>query len=817
MIEIFNFLGDCKSCSICTFDLGYHLLYCQAGTLKAGSEIPLSISEECWGILSPYNVIYHLLIDDQPFISKMDMSELHRLFPDLEYLTVRRTNLSEVGVWNQLGTWKLVGQVFHRLQEINLDSNSISLVKGGSFDGIFSLEKLSLMNNTFPTIETKSWPFCFRLEKGELKIQPSVEVVKDYDPYQPTTIEREYCDFPGGGGETMSTFVDECILEKNDTSTLDCSAANLAINWYALPCLKSSHFKKGLKRIKVPFTKESKLQDDDYMMINCNVAYFVLSDFKQNSEANKVKSTLVIYALDIDLKLLKDHTSNLTKEVTIFSDRVISMEPLNIWYKLTIRARVVLITSPIIMEMPLNDFIADRSLHFKREKLIALDDDSTLYSQQFGLVDIVEEYKKPKKKSSVCVPITMSKTNVPEQAYLYDDFFMKLVGTCLHTKVRTDPSLARKMAKRYLALSDEKGFMRFRNLVYKTDNIHRKIHMVPLYSLHHLKQFVDEMVDRMKGYKTREETKTLKMFDLSRDAAKSRNELDQMVWKMDFQAQKHKLLVSGMQESSSIDWDFYEKQVSKTQAFYTKVTTNTLGFLVDSQSKVEKMMVANRKVDRETINAEVGSSKLIVKDYKLVVKENTMRQIKYHEDLKTSLQVLVIVLGEVIADIVVETIANGLYHSVRYVAEMSGMVFDAAIIGNPPSASEVVSKSFDLFEKMGDIVIRVSRVTREIVGIIEASGSYDDFEPVFTNDLSEALQTVSKMDELDDALEDFDFKSDRIYDILEPMFKVFDPQKLQKQLKNVVRTGRDFVDEVSIPFSKRDISKNLSLCAAYAI
>lgn len=778
------------------------MLYCQAGTLKAGSEIALSISEECWGILSPYNDIYQLLIDDQPFITKMDMSELHRFFPDLEYLTVRRTNLTDVGVWDQLGTWKLLGQVFHRLQEINLDSNSISHVKGGSFDGIFSLEKLSLMNNSVPTIETRSWPLCFRLEKGELQIQPSgVDVVKDYDLFQPTTVEREYCDFPGGGGETMSNFVDECIIDGDDKSTLDCSTANLAINWYALPCLKTNHFKKGLTRIKIPFPKESKPQDHYFNNINCNVAQDVLKSLTRFPDANRVKSTLIFYAMDFDLRLLKYHTSTKsTKEVTIFADRVINSEPLNITYKLKIRARVVLIKSPIIMTMPLNDFIGNRSLHFKREKLIVLDDDTTLYSQQFGLVDIVEEYR----KTSVCVPTTMPKTSDPKEAYLYDDLFLKLVGTCLHSKVRKDPSLTRKMAKKYLAFSDEKGFMRFRNLIYQTDNIHEKIHMVPLYSLYHLKEFVDEMVDRLRGYKTREDTKTLKMFLLSRDASKSRKDLDLMEWKMFEHVDRHKTLVNHMQESSSIGWDYFETQVSEAQAYYNNVSTNTLGFLVDSQTKVEQMMIANRKVDVLTINAEVGSAKSIVRTMKKVVQENTRQQIKYHEELKDSLKDLVNVLWQVMIQVEVESIANMVYYRARYMAEMIGVVIDTAT-GNLPSAAEVTSKTFDLFEKMEDVIRRTSRVMNEILGILEAldsNDSYDDFEPVFTNDLREALQGVSKMDELDDALSDFEVKSDLIYGDLEPLFKIFDPSMLKKQLHKVVKAGRDFVESVSSSYCK---------------
>ena len=395
---------------------------------------------------------------------------------------------------------------------------------------------------------------------------------------------------------------------------------------------------------------------------------------------------------------------------------------------------------------------------------------------------------------------------------MYDDFFLKLVGTCLHRYVRIDPSSTRKMAKKYLAFSDDKGFMRFRNLVYKTDNVRSKIHIVPLYSLPHLKQFVDEMVDRMKGYKTREETKTLKMFDLSRDAAQSRNDIKLLQSQMVQIINLHKKLPTYIQDSSSTLWTNLETLVSETQVYYKNVTINTLVFLNDSQKKVEKMMFANRKVDVLTINAEVGSAKLIVKDMKKVVKENTRRQIKYHADLKESLKDLVDVLVKNIIQIAIETELNQLYHRVRYVAEMTGMVVDAAI-GNPPSASDAVSKTFDVFEKMGEFIIRANRVMMEILGIFETLDNYDDFEPVFTSNLSEALQAVSMMDELDDALNDYEDKSERIYAHLDQMNKIFDPAELKKQLMTVVNNGRDFVEEVSIPFRNLEISKNLSLCA----
>ena len=215
-------------------------------------------------------------------------------------------------------------------------------------------------------------------------------------------------------------------------------------------------------------------------------------------------------------------------------------------------------------------------------------------------------------------------------------------------------------------------------------------------------------------------------------------------------------------------------------------------------------LIANRKVDVLTINAEVGSAKSIVRTMKKVVQENTRQQIKYHEELKDSLKDLVNVLWQVMIQVKVESIANMVHYRARYMAEMIGVVIDTAT-GNLPSAAEVTSKTFDLFEKMEDVIRRTSRVMNEILGILEAldsNDSYDDFEPVFTNDLREALQGVSKMDELDDALSDFEVKSDLIYGDLEPLFKIFDPSMLKKQLHKVVKAGRDFVESVSSSYCK---------------
>ena len=70
----------------------YDGMYCGPGSLK--EEIATDLTH-CHGLIED-NVIYRLLLVDQPEVKQMRMSELAKLFPDLKYLSIRRTNLSEI-------------------------------------------------------------------------------------------------------------------------------------------------------------------------------------------------------------------------------------------------------------------------------------------------------------------------------------------------------------------------------------------------------------------------------------------------------------------------------------------------------------------------------------------------------------------------------------------------------------------------------------------------------------------------------------------------------------------------------------------------
>ena len=797
--HIFVLIGDCRSCPICKFIPNYDLFYCIPGRLKIQDKNHFGLQLWCPDLIKS-NVIYRLVLEDQPQLLVFSIFELKRNFPDLKYLSIRKTGLSEIvpDIAYQYHDSQ-DAQIFYWLREINLDSNMLSDINGGVFDGMFTLKRLSLLNNTSPRLETKSWPLCYSLEKGELQIQPpNIEVIQNFNFDAPSKIEEKYCQL--GKGQfyrpygILTDFISKCNINRRvSKSTWDCSRGNLATDWYVLPCLKliDFNFKDKLEHIIIPFSHENKefdsVKGDN---IDCRVGRHVLEDLTKYPEINRNKSQLILYGINIDLKLLIDHTSSdYTQKVTVYADRVFLSEPLKITYKLYIRARIVHLVHPILMTLPFKDFIAHRSLHFKKMTSIIYDQDTAMYHTQFGgLIDIVEEKPWTYQGKPGCIPKSESKDKRSIDPW-YDDIFLKLALICLRSKVKVNPFLARKLAKTYVYLPNKSILaMRFQSLLDQTTNLDELIHPVPVSSLDSLQFFTSEMTERLKHHEDREQRKKEQIFHLSNNAVESRRDLDIMHKQMRRNFENNQKIISFIQESSSIEWETFKEVTLLTQKKFDNTMKGIVTFLDGSMNITNTMLIEDKDRLLTTAKNQVDTEEKHVEDANMNLVHIYQSQKANSDSLKLELKELdravKIAKENMIADSVVGGILGVLKGIGKIVLGIKTGDFGGAFEG-----------AVDLFKDTLKLIVDALQIDKELKTIGGVSG--DQFVVTFTKNLTVALESASKMTGIEKKFSEMKVQAEITYEKLRDISVVTNSAYIKKKMFSVAAAGQSLVIEVS--------------------
>ena len=738
----------------------------------------------------------------------MDMSELHRFFPDLKYLTVRDTNLTSIGIWKEpKEDWKLAGQVFFWLREINLDSNLISTIEGGTLEGIFSLKRLSMTNNTSsPSIETKSWPFCYRLEKGELEIQPSIEVIKNFDYKTPTKVEEEYC---GYENQSISVeFNQHCIVSEynpDQPPTMDCSGANMSINWYLLPCLRRvlipiSSYKPSIEKIKIPFVKTSwrgDIQDE----FDCEVGRDVLKSLTKDPQSNGLKSELVLYGINIDLKILEIHTeAAYTQNVVIYADKVFLSAPLSITYNLDIKARIVHLEHPIILIQDFSSFMGSRLHHFKTEKILVYNEATRLSYQKFGeapTIQIVEAPLEKKINRATCVPKAEHQSQ-SDHWYGLNDLFLKLASVCLKSQAKSNPSMTRKIAEEYVLLSNnEANSWRFQKLVGQTDDIAERIHPVPTFSLPTLEKFVSEMKERLGAIGKQEEMKKDKIFHLSRDAVTSKRRIELLHHQLDKNYKLFRVQMNLFHETSKLNWKKLRQLSEANHEMYNNTSMEIFTYLSGASNITNQIQINKVKLLIKTSKAQVDTEKEHLDDQHLTLRTNIDSQYYWYHKLNTSYTELDKAIESAEFDLRNESIVKGVVTVLGFFSWLAGAVVSA--IASGPGAVPV-SDSFIPFKFVTMILdvihpaIRASKAMKELKRTNFTLSNY-------TGNLKEALTEASKLKKVKLQFGDLRGEADYIYQELLKTAIVTNPINLKRKLYTVADVGEAYVLQV-VAFSK---------------
>ena len=107
----------------------------------------------------------------------------------------------------------------------------------------------------------------------------------------------------------------------------------------------------------------------------------------------KTQKNLTIYDTIFDLAELESHTrcerKCFTEQVVIKADTVYMSKPLQIFYNLTIRARIVTINYPLSMVIRKDQFKLLKTT-FMEENLIVFRNNLTMRHRKYGLIEIFD-------------------------------------------------------------------------------------------------------------------------------------------------------------------------------------------------------------------------------------------------------------------------------------------------------------------------------------------------------------------------------------------------------------------------------------------
>ena len=742
-----------------------------------------------------------MVVENQPYINRLDIVELHRIFPDLKYLTVKDTNLTDIGIWKESkGDWGSAGQVFFWLREINLDSNLISVIGGGIFDGIFTLKRLSLINNTLPSIETKSWPFCYRLEKGELEIQPSIEVIKNFDYEASTKVEEEYCRYEKQS--ISSEFEQHCNLRNR---TMDCSGANMSINWYFLPCLRAllpdnGYLKPTIEKIKIPFMKTSWREDiqDEF---DCEVGRRVLKSLTIDPESNKLKSKLVLYGINIDLKILQNQTKeNYTQSVVIYADKVYLSAPLSITYNLDIKARIVHLEHPIILIQNLSSFVESKLPHFKTEKLLVYNKKTRLSYQRFGnapAIQIVEASLEKKMNRSTCVPKSEHQSYF-ENWHGFNDLFLKLASICLKNQVKSNPSKTRKIAKEYVVLSNnEANSWLFQKLVGQTDDIAERIHPVPTFSLLSLEEFVSEMKERLKAIGQQKATKKDKIFHLSRDAATMKSSLEELRIQNDKDYVVYQLQMSFSHNIAKLDWDLLKDISNISHVMFHNTSMAMFTYFSGAINITNQIQINKVKLMIETSKAQVETEWEHLEDQRLTLNSNLDSQYFWFMKFNTTCGEAQKAIDGAKFDLQNESIANGIFAAFGFLIKLA-----LGIINDDVDVESILP--WNIVKDIMDLILPTVHANKAMMELELHNFTFNHD----TENLTVALSEASKLTEVNLKFSSLRLEADYIYQKLLKTSIVTNPINLKRKLYAVADVGETFVSQ-GIAFSKELLEYNV--------
>ena len=407
------------------------------------------------------------------------------------------------------------------IRQMSLGKNNISSIEPGAFDRLVSLQFLDLSDNPASDYITNSWHFCHSLNHKTLNVQQNGgKVKKDYkvdaftddycnikEPCNPDCIES-LCDNDGGHLKCEGS-IDDLFCELKDTN---------------------------FKSISFLFPKDSEiLPVENFYEAESNSYFREFNQINGKSNMTKYLKDLKLYGTKFDLAKLETHVGLRTESVTVFADTVYmskSIEP--VFYRLSVRARVVSVSEDIWMNMTHKQFFstfeADQPVDnwANVEEIITDVGDTSFAIRKLGFIEVQQAItlSTALPQENLCSPrifdVSQYETehNTPP-AIFFDRAQINLLRLAVRTlaSTRSNPTLALNMADHVLQktsnpaiVADKKAYIVAQKLIRDKEILTSHTRNVPFYSTKVIKDLAQVMYDRMSDY-ARNETNLMNKLD----------------------------------------------------------------------------------------------------------------------------------------------------------------------------------------------------------------------------------------------------------------------------------------------------------------
>ena len=294
---------------------------------------------------------------------------------------------------------------------------------------------------------------------------------------------------------------------------------------------------KPLYRSKVSFTFPKDDEDpptfDDLSTCVHSTLFSELQVYSEKLTA--FRKTMTIYHLKFNLNDLTKYTKPLvTDSVTIFADTVYMEEPLEIFYNLTIRARIVAITHPITLTYDKNFYNLPREM---LERHVSFEDKLVMRQRRFGLIDIMDQHDYvPENEEDFCHKSTYSLSNDLDLHDWFDSNIVNMIHICSHSMLANerDAPTAKKIIdfvlNFYQKSTDVKDASKYiaaqRFLKFKQKDPKVIIHYVPKFGLPTIKELSETIYKHLTLYWTSVRDHQTQVKKLSTDIKNSNQQFE---------------------------------------------------------------------------------------------------------------------------------------------------------------------------------------------------------------------------------------------------------------------------------------------------
>ena len=396
-------------------------------------------------------------------------------------------------------TYSKVNRVLPHLRKLYLKRNDIAFIPEGSLDRFVKLEEADFAFNYVSEYTTHSWTFMH--DKRNQLVLSNVTVLHDLkrDSSYTQQNERDYCTDLRKKRKILEP---EKVCKRNQT-TLDCSNLNSLSDVNSIVCYDNS---KTYQSILITFPLDDANLKPEDLGICEKFEFFQGLYSKGGGRFDQKKEYLTLRGINFDLSTLEKHTSEVTKEVTVRAAVVYLSKELVINYDLKIRAKQVIISKPLKMNISIDTFQEKQSNHVQFERHIQLSKTLLLRHRRFGRIDVVDSVPAAS-SNQVFHPRVLQPTQIEIVRDWYDLTVLNLIYLCARKIVMIDVDHASTLAAWYKDFHSHERIIGSRRIFTEAQKFadikriaqHENVHYVPQISIESLDTMLSSQESQVKA------------------------------------------------------------------------------------------------------------------------------------------------------------------------------------------------------------------------------------------------------------------------------------------------------------------------------